>query len=401
VYLTPEGSPDQPVFLNNLGNALRDRYIRTGDPTDFKQAADCYQRALVLSLALAPRFVLETAREAVNFGKVLVAQDKAADAIALVGKLDQTLDKLFKQPGAEQETVEAPPERDSALRETAPTYQPFAIYDSEVIRVAALLKDMLSVIASVASVRIKGSSPAQYEQALQALEIARQVDRATGGVFELTQWVRETSGYEFVELEEADRWPPRLAYLVQLAARYERDENWAAAIDAYSQARDLLNPNKGAEELERYTELGFRLGLCLKQAGRWSEALKQQEENVAGYKKLGNLYGKASAYLEIGHIYQMMNIYDLALLYYGEAYYLYRQAVEEAPDEAARRLAQRGMADAKESLGDLEFQLKVLPKALTDLEEAEKLYTTLEMPGKAAIIRQTLESAQMSKGGTQ
>jgi len=400
VYLTPEGSPDQPVFLNNLGNALRDRYIRTGDPTDFKQAADCYQRALVLSLALAPRFVLETAREAVNFGKVLVAQDKAADAVALVGKLDQTLDKLFKQPGAEQETVEAPPERDSALREPAPAYQPFAIYDSEVIQVAALLKDMLSVIASVASVRINGSSPAQYEQALQALEIARQVDRATGGVFELTQWVRETSGYEFVELEEADRWPPRLAYLVQLAARYERDENWAAAIDAYSQARNLINPNKGAEELERYTELGFRLGLCLKQAGRWSEALKQQEENVAGYKKLGNLYGKASAYLEMGHIYQMMNIYDLALLYYGEAYYLYRQAVEEAPDEAARRLAQRGMADAKESLGDLEFQLKVLPKGLTDLEEAEKLYATLGMPGKAAIIRQTLESAQMSGGGT-
>jgi tetratricopeptide (TPR) repeat protein len=101
----------------------------------------------------------------------------------------------------------------------------------------------------------------------------------------------------------------------------------------------------------------------------------------------------------MGHIYQMMNIYDLALLYYGEAYYLYRQAAEEARDEAARQLAQRGMADAKEALGDLEFRLKVLPQALTDLEEAAKLYITLDMPGKAAIIRQTLERAQVPARG--
>lgn len=261
------------------------------------------------------------------------------------------------------------------------------------------MKSMLSVIASVASVRIENSPPAKYDQALQALETARQVDKATGRVFELAKWVREASGYEFVELEEADRWPPRLAYLVHLAGRYERDENWAAAIDAYRQARALLDPNKGEEELRRYTELGFRLGLCLKQDGRWPEALEQQEENVSGYKELGNPYGKASAYLEIGHIYEMMNIYDLALLYYGEAYYLYQQAIEEDRDEAVCQLAQRGMADAKEALGDLEFQLKVLPQALTDLEEAAKLYITLDMPGKAAIIRQTLERAQVPAGG--
>jgi tetratricopeptide (TPR) repeat protein len=286
-----------------------------------------------------------------------------------------------------------------ALKEPALTYQMLISYDPQALEAAALLKSMLSVLASVASVRMDGSPPAQYDRALQALESACQVDKATGGVLELAKWVREASGYEFVELEEADRWPPRLAHLVHLAARYERDENWPAAVDAYRQARALLDPDKGEEELTRYTELGFRLGLCLKQDGRWSEALKQQEENIAGYKKLGNPYGKASAYLEMGHIYQMMNVYDLALLYYGEVYYLYQKASEEARDEAVRWSAQRGMADAKESSGNLEFQLKLFSRSFSDLEDAERLYLTLGMPGKAAIMRQTLESAQEPAGG--
>ncbi len=176
---------------------------------------------------------------------------------------------------------------------------------------------------------------------------------------------------------------------------YEENGLWDAAIEAYQEALSFFDPKgSSAGEILYYTNLRFRLALCLKQAGRWSEALKLQEENVAGYKKLGNLYGKASAYLEMGHIYQMMNIYDLALLYCGEAYYLYQQAAEEATAEAARRLAQQGMANAKEALGNLEFQLKVLPKALTDLEEAQKLYTALGIPGKVAIIRQTLRSAE-------
>ena len=361
---------------------------------DLEPSIEHLSQALVLSLTLAPRPVLETAREVVDFGKTLIAQEKFADALTMVSRLGDVLNNLV----AETSEKEALSERQQVLGESAPTHRPSFRYNAEAIQAATLLKDMLSVIASVASVRMDGSPPAQYEQALQALELARQVDKATGGVFELTQWVREASGYEFVELEEAEKWPPRLAYLVQLAARYEQDENWAAAIDAYRQAHALLDPNKGKDELKRHTEIGFRLGLCLKQDGRWSEALKQQEENVAGYKKLGNLCGKANAYLEMGHIYQMMNIYDLALLYYGEAYYLYQQAANEATDEAARKLARRGMANAKESLGDLEFQLKVLPKAFTDLEEAQELYTALGMPGKAAIIRQTLENAQVSTG---
>jgi len=160
-----------------------------------------------------------------------------------------------------------------------------------------------------------------------------------------------------------------------------------------------LDQPKSEDQLVRSTEIGFRLALCLKQAGRWSEALKQQEENIARYKKLGDLQGKANAYMEMGHIYQMMNLYDPALLYYGEAYYLYRQAAEETLAETVRRTARHGMANAKESLGNLEFQLNVLPNGVTDLEEARQLYLDLGMPGKAAIISQTLEDVRVKQGG--
>jgi tetratricopeptide (TPR) repeat protein len=369
---------------------------------DFEASVAALSQALTLSLRVAPRPVLETAREAVGYGKSLIAQDKYSDALALTAKLGVVLGGTEREVGAmhESSAFSEGAETSRLLKEPTSTYQAAVSDDPQIIEAVAVLKDALSVIASVASVRIDGSPPDRYNQALETLALARQVDEATGSALELAAWVREASGYEFVELEEADRWPPRLTYLVHLAVRYERDEDWPAAMDAYRQARVLLDPDKGEEELRRYTELGFRLGLYLRQDGHWSEALEQQAENVAGYRELGNLYGKASAYMEMGHIYQMMNVYDLALLYYGEAYYLYQQAVEQTPDEAARQLARRGMADAKESVGSLEFQVKVLPKALADLEEAEKLYITLGMPGKAAIVHQTLERAQVLAGGT-
>jgi tetratricopeptide (TPR) repeat protein len=392
------GSSYQPDYLNNLGATLRGRYARTGNLTDLERAVGYYQRALALSLTQAARFVWETTRQVVEFGKELVVQGRYADTLRIAPLLSTTLDSA-RQETIAKHAIGVLSEEHVLVREPVPTYQIFIPYNSEALQAAALVADVLSVLASVAAVRMDGSPPAEYDRALQALELARQVDKATDGTFELARWVREASCYEFVELEEADRWPPRLAHLVHLGARYERDENRPAAINTYRQARALLDPNKGDEELTRYTELGFRLGLCLKQDGRWSEALKQQEENIAGYKKLGNPYGKASAYLEMGHIYQMMNIYDLALLYYGEAYYLYQKASEEAGDEAVRWSAQRGMADAKESLGNLEFQLKLFPRSFSDLEDAEKLYLTLGMPGKAAIMRQTLASAQEPAGG--
>ncbi len=260
-------------------------------------------------------------------------------------------------------------------------------------QVLQILQDVLHVLSIVASIRKEGSPPTTYQQGLQGLALARQIDKLTAGIFKLTDWVRVESGHQFLELQESDTLPPRLVYLVNLASRYEHDENWGAAIEAYEQARGILNPAENKEELHRYAEISFRLALCLKQDGQWSKALDQQQDNVVMYGKLGHDYGKASAYLEIGHIYQMMNIYDLALLYYGEAYYLYRQAAETVDSNIANEEAQYGMASSKESLGFLQFQLGIIPKALDDLNEAEQLYMRLKMIGKAEAIRQTVHNS--------
>jgi CHAT domain-containing protein/tetratricopeptide (TPR) repeat protein len=43
---TPEGSPDLPGYLNNLGNGLRARYARTGDLADLARAIEAYEEAV-------------------------------------------------------------------------------------------------------------------------------------------------------------------------------------------------------------------------------------------------------------------------------------------------------------------------------------------------------------------
>jgi len=369
---------------------------------EFDEAIAALTKVLTSSLTSASQPAsMRAAGSIVEFGKRLVAQGRYHDTLHLATRLTEEIEKIERDANRVYKRPLSPKEVEThrMLREHPPAYQTLIRYDPQVLETAGLIKSILSVIARVATARINGTQKPDYDAALQALELGREADKTTGQAFHLAQWVRELSGFEFVELEDADDWPPQAAYLVHLAARHERDENWQAAIDIYRQACELLSPAKSEKELARSAEIGFRLALCLKQAGRWSEAIKQQEANIATYRKLGDLTGKANAYMEMGHIYQMMNLYDPALLYYGEAYYLYRQAAEATTDEAARRSARHGMANAKESLGNLEFQLKVLPKGVTDLEEAKALYLDLDMPGKAAVIGQTLETPQAVPGG--
>jgi len=46
VALTPEGSPDLPMFLNNLANGLSDRYGRTGKLADLEEAIRYYEQGV-------------------------------------------------------------------------------------------------------------------------------------------------------------------------------------------------------------------------------------------------------------------------------------------------------------------------------------------------------------------
>ena len=46
VAITPARSPDAPTYLDNLANALGDRYERSGDPADLDEAVHAYEQAI-------------------------------------------------------------------------------------------------------------------------------------------------------------------------------------------------------------------------------------------------------------------------------------------------------------------------------------------------------------------
>ncbi|MCS6846804.1 MAG: tetratricopeptide repeat protein, partial [Anaerolineae bacterium] len=398
VALTPPGAPDRPRYLLGLGQVLLERYLATNNAEALAEAGRNYREALARSLASAPYLLQHVADRILEAERRLLQADKLAEAQRLVEDLAALVPPLFA-PVEDGKAVSLPTGSVSALREASATYEVAADWTATERMSLDLLRDVLAIVSAVVAARQAPAQDAAYATALKALETARTWDRRTGEAFELARWVRELSGFEFVELEDAGAWPPRVAYLLHLAARYERDENWDAAIGAYRQALGLLGDAQAGGERARAAEVNFRLAVCLKRAGAWSEALERQEQNAAAYKALGDLRGKANAYMEIGHIYQMMNLFDPALLYYGEAYYLYRQVTDSAADETARREAGMGMAAAKDALGDLEFQLKMLPQAVADLEEARRLYLELNLPGKAAVVGQILDDARARTRG--
>jgi tetratricopeptide (TPR) repeat protein len=46
VAITPPGSPDAATYLDNLANALSDRYERAGEQADLDVAVRAYERAI-------------------------------------------------------------------------------------------------------------------------------------------------------------------------------------------------------------------------------------------------------------------------------------------------------------------------------------------------------------------
>ena len=54
VAITPARSPDAPTYLDNLANALSDRYERSGDPADLDKAVHAYEQAIAGLPASAP-----------------------------------------------------------------------------------------------------------------------------------------------------------------------------------------------------------------------------------------------------------------------------------------------------------------------------------------------------------
>lgn len=172
----------------------------------------------------------------------------------------------------------------------------------------------------------------------------------------------------------------------------------------------------------------FRIGLCLKRQGKWLDALNIQLDVANVFGREGKPYQKGEAYFQAGELYQIINIYEPALMYYREAYFQYRLVfppetdsdlldmartkrnlpwlgfhleppeAEEAwldrweanrlysalPEKAESALT--GMARTKRNLGELEFHLNLLEEASLDLKEAKRLYSVLPRIGDYAIV---------------
>jgi tetratricopeptide (TPR) repeat protein len=170
--------------------------------------------------------------------------------------------------------------------------------------------------------------------------------------------------------------------------RYEREQNWQAAIEAYQKARALFTPAEMTEtERRQYLEINSRLAASLKQAQRWPEALALQKENFKTYQQLGDLKRQADTYMEIGHLNQLLDDYEEAWFHYLDAYRLYRRANAGQGDKL-------GMAAASEALGTLELFAYMLPQAIRDLEDARQLYHSMNLAGKATLVEEVLKRAQ-------
>jgi tetratricopeptide (TPR) repeat protein len=192
---------------------------------------------------------------------------------------------------------------------------------------------------------------------------------------------------EIPEREPPESIDPK-AYWLSLGRRYEHEQNWPAAIDAYQKARALFTPAEMTEvERRQYLEINSRLAASLKQAQRWPEALALQRENFKTYQQLGDLKRQADTYMEIGHLNQLLDDYEEAWFHYLDAYRLYRRANAGQGDKL-------GMAAASEALGTLELFAYMLPQAIRDLEDARQLYHAMNLAGKATLVEEVLKRAQ-------
>jgi tetratricopeptide (TPR) repeat protein len=176
-------------------------------------------------------------------------------------------------------------------------------------------------------------------------------------------------------------------HLLAAAARDEQEQQWAAAAESYQKALALFTPEEKEAQPARYADANFRLGFCLRNAGRLAEALETQATVFELFKKTGDLRRQAETFMELAQVHQAMNNYEVAWLHYLDAYRLYKRAEGGKGDKL-------GMATASEALGTLEFYARMLPQAVRDLEDARNLYTSLELPGRAAVVEGILNAAR-------
>jgi tetratricopeptide (TPR) repeat protein len=179
---------------------------------------------------------------------------------------------------------------------------------------------------------------------------------------------------------------PVLAQKMHEARQLMSQEQFGEAVNRFSDALSLLGEMELTKECKRQrATILFLRGFCLRKQGLWEEALQDQDQSFQLFEELRDYVGEAHTFLEIGHLFEVMNNYEDARLHYIDAYRLYRRAENK-----------HGMALASENLGRLEYRVRMLSQAVQDLEEARRLYISIGDRTKAATIDSDLDAARAS-----
>ncbi len=179
---------------------------------------------------------------------------------------------------------------------------------------------------------------------------------------------------------------PVLAQTLHEARELMGQERYSEAADKLSNALTLISEADTTKELKRQkATVLFLRGFCLRKQELWEEALREQEQAFQLFEELRDYVGEAHTFLEMGHLFEVMNNYEDARLHYMDAYRLYGRAEDR-----------QGMALASENLGRLEYRVRMFSQAVQDLEEARKLYISIGNRTKAATIESDLETAKAS-----
>jgi tetratricopeptide (TPR) repeat protein len=179
---------------------------------------------------------------------------------------------------------------------------------------------------------------------------------------------------------------PYLAQVLREATQLIEQGQFEPAENKFSKALEILSEAEDTHEQRgQHATILFQRGFCLRNQERWEEALIDLENAFHLFEELKDFGVEARVLLEMGHIYGVMNNYEEARLHYMDAYRLYRRANNKS-----------GMAMASESLGQLEFVVRMFPQAIQDLEEARQLYIQLGERGAASAIESNLEDAKAS-----
>ncbi len=163
-------------------------------------------------------------------------------------------------------------------------------------------------------------------------------------------------------------------------------ERFIEAADKFSDVLTLFSEVVETKELQRQkATILFLRGYCLRKQGLWEDALLDQEKSFQLFEVLRDYVGEGHAFMEMGHLFEIMNNYEDARLHYMDAYRLYRRAQDK-----------HGMALASENLGKLEYRVRMFEQAVQDLGEARELYLALGDRGKALAIESDIEDATAS-----